>query len=80
MVLAFGEQQALADERPEALHGDPFSEGAFRVDQDAPHVVRVVELPDGQMEKAEGAHVSVGRRVVLQERDRIVVGPGERPP
>ena len=56
---------------------DPFSEGAFRVDQHAPHIVRVVELPDRQMEKAEGADVAVGGGVVLQERDRIVVVAGE---
>ncbi len=65
VALAFGEQQALAQQRPETLHRDPFGEGALRVDQHSPHIVRVVELPDRQVEEAEGADVTVGGRVVL---------------
>ena len=75
--LAFGEQQPLADQRPEALHRDPFGEGALRFGQHSPHVIRVVDLPGRQMEEAEGADVAVDRGVALQEFDRVLVVTGE---
>jgi hypothetical protein len=46
VILAFREQQALAQQRPKTFQRHPFGKGTLRVDQHLSHIVRVVELPD----------------------------------